>query len=190
MGTTAVRGTAGDIVRRHRRDATGAVAVEFALVVPILAMLLFGIVTAGLSYSQALGLTNAVREGARFGSSADASSAVASQWADDVIQRVRQSQFDDPSSVSQVCVQLWKVGTGAIANTGKCSTTGAASYISVPATATADPAVPSGATGTCVVRVLAARPFSVFIGVATWNSVKVTGSVERYERKDKVTTCG
>src|SRR4051812_20754999 len=125
MGTTHARGN-GTRNRRHRRDGTGAAAVEFALVVPVLAMLLFGIITAGLSYSQALGLTNSVREGARFGSSSDASAAVAAQWADDVIARVRQTQFDDPNAASQVCVQLWKVGTGAIANTGKCSATGGA----------------------------------------------------------------
>ncbi len=188
MGTTSVRRTGTSDPRQ--RESTGAVAVEFALVVPLLAMLLFGIITAGLSYSQALGLTNAVREGARFGATSDASSAMAAQWATDVIERVRQTQFDDPSSASQVCVQLWKVGTGAIANTGKCSATGGAAYITVPSTATADPAVPSAATGTCVVRVLAARPFSVFVGITSWNSVKVTGSIERYERKDKVTTCG
>lgn len=189
MGTRHVRGDSTED-RRHRRDSSGAVAVEFALVFPLLAMLLFGIITAGMSYTHALGLTNAVREGARFGASTDASPAVASQWATDVISRVRQTQFDDPSSESQVCVQLWKVGTGAIANTGKCSSTGGASYISLPTSATADPAVPSAAVGTCVVRVLAARPFSIFIGIAGWDSVKVTGSIERYERKDKVTTCG
>jgi Flp pilus assembly protein TadG len=188
MGTKYVRG-ASIRDRRHRRDGAGAVAVEFALVLPILAMLLFGIITAGLSYSHAIGLTNAVREGARFGASSDASPAMANQWADDVIRRVRQTQFDDPSSESQVCVQLWKVGTGAIANTGKCSSIGGASYISLPTSASADPAVPTSATGTCVVRVLAARPFSIFVGVTGWDTVKVTGSIERYERKDKVASC-
>src|ERR1051325_6492496 len=76
--------------RTSRRQETGAVAVEFALIFPVLVMLLFGIVTAGVSYSQSLGLTNAVREGARFGASSDASPAMAAQWADDVIARVRQ----------------------------------------------------------------------------------------------------
>lgn len=172
------------------RDASGASAVEFALVFPILVMLLFGIITAGLSYTRAVGLTNAVREGARFGATSDASTAMASQWADDVIQRVRQTQFDDPSQQSQVCVQLWKVGTGPVANTGKCSSTGGATFISLPTSATDAPAVPSNATGTCIVRVIAARPFSISVGLASWDSTRVTTSIERYERKDKVTTCG
>lgn len=160
------------------------------MIFPVLVMLLFGIVTAGLSYSQSLGLTNAVREGARFGASSDASPAMAAQWADDVIARVRQTQFDDPSVVSQVCVQLWKVGTGAVAGTAKCSTTSGAALISVPATATDNPAVPTNAAGSCIVRVLAARPFEINVGITSWSSVRVTGSVERYERKDKVTSCG
>ncbi len=58
----------GDRTRgRARLDERGAVAVEFALVLPVLVMLLLGITTAGLSYSHAIGLTNAVREGSRFG---------------------------------------------------------------------------------------------------------------------------
>jgi Flp pilus assembly protein TadG len=51
------------------------VAVEFALVFPLLVMLLFGIITAGISFAHSLGLTNAVREGARFGAISDASPA-------------------------------------------------------------------------------------------------------------------
>ena len=53
-------------------DERGAVAVEFALVLPLLVMLLLGIATTGLSYTHAIGVTNAVREGARFGATADA----------------------------------------------------------------------------------------------------------------------
>ena len=45
-------------------------AVEFALIFPLLAMLMMGIVTGGLSYSNALGVQNAVREGARYGATA------------------------------------------------------------------------------------------------------------------------
>lgn len=43
----------------------GAAAVEFALVLPILVMLVFGIVYFGLGYNAKLGVTAAVREGAR-----------------------------------------------------------------------------------------------------------------------------
>jgi Flp pilus assembly protein TadG len=47
-----------------RRD-DGAAAVEFALVVPLLILLVFGIINFGVLFSQQLTLNNAVREGAR-----------------------------------------------------------------------------------------------------------------------------
>jgi Flp pilus assembly protein TadG len=45
----------------------GAVAVEFALVVPILVLLLFGIVDYGLWFQDSIALRQGVREGARQG---------------------------------------------------------------------------------------------------------------------------
>lgn len=46
-------------------DERGAVAVEFALVLPLLVMLVTGIIQFGLYYNAKLTLTHAVREGAR-----------------------------------------------------------------------------------------------------------------------------
>ena len=66
--------------------------MEFALVVPIMLMLLIGIITTAVSFSNAIGVTNAVREGSRFGATADATLAT---WASDVIAKTRTSQFDD-----------------------------------------------------------------------------------------------
>ena len=43
----------------------GAVAVEFALIVPILVMLIFGIVEFGRGYNTKVTVTHAAREGAR-----------------------------------------------------------------------------------------------------------------------------
>lgn len=48
-----------------RRDERGAALVEFAVVLPILVLFVFGIVQFGLAYSARVELTNAVREGAR-----------------------------------------------------------------------------------------------------------------------------
>jgi Flp pilus assembly protein TadG len=48
------------------RDESGAQAVEFILVLPLLLMLLFGTITGGMLYNQQLTLTQAAREGARF----------------------------------------------------------------------------------------------------------------------------
>lgn len=185
-----MRGTTWARPLGRARAESGAAAVEFALVVPLLIMLLLGTISSGLSYSHSVGQNNAVREGSRFGATADASSAVASAWGDNVIQRVRDTQFDDPAPLkTTICVQLWKVGTGAIASTGKCSTPAGAPTLTLPLTATARPAVPANSTGTCVVRVLAARRFTINIGLARWDPVDVTSSVARYERKDKVAAC-
>ena len=166
----------------------GAAAVEFALVVPLLIVLLLGIITSGITYSHSIGLTNAVREGSRYGATADASTTVASSWATSVIERVRDTQFDDPSVATRVCVQLWKIGTGPVANTSACST-GTSPALSVPTTATDEPAVPTGPTGSCVVRVIAARPFNINIGITSWSNVDVSSTIARYERTDKVPSC-
>ncbi len=55
----------GSFHRRGDDREAGAAAVEFALVLPILVMLVFGIVYFGLGYNAKLGVTAAVREGAR-----------------------------------------------------------------------------------------------------------------------------
>jgi Flp pilus assembly protein TadG len=51
-------------VHRHR-DERGAALVEFALILPILVLFVFGIVEFGRAYSARIELTAAVREGAR-----------------------------------------------------------------------------------------------------------------------------
>ena len=94
--------------RRRGADATaerGAAAVEFALVVPFLILLVFGLITTGLTYSDHLAATNAVREGARYGAAADITSG---SWATSVRSRVKQVYFNAGTSVSddQICVRL------------------------------------------------------------------------------------
>ncbi len=51
--------------RGMRRDERGAAAVEFALVVPLLLLLLWGIVDIGRAFYTLNNLASAVREGAR-----------------------------------------------------------------------------------------------------------------------------
>ena len=48
------------------RDQSGANVVEFALLLPVLIILIFGVISVGLLYNQQLSLTQAAREGARF----------------------------------------------------------------------------------------------------------------------------
>ena len=49
----------------RRRDDRGAAVVEFALVLPILVLFVFGIIEFGRAYNARIELTSAVREGAR-----------------------------------------------------------------------------------------------------------------------------
>ena len=53
--------------RRSCRYATGAVAVEFALVVPVVIILIFGTIEFGLIFKDLLIINQAAREGARAG---------------------------------------------------------------------------------------------------------------------------
>ena len=57
----------------RRRDERGAAVVEFALILPILVMFVFGIVEFGRAYNARIELTAAVREGARAAAVADPS---------------------------------------------------------------------------------------------------------------------
>jgi len=53
--------------RSGSEDESGAAIVEFAIVVPLLLALVFGMFSGGLAYNRKLTLTNAVREGSRYG---------------------------------------------------------------------------------------------------------------------------
>ena len=56
------------ILRRRRDGDRGAAAVEFALILPLLVVLVFGIVQFSLAYNRQQGLHAAAREGARLAS--------------------------------------------------------------------------------------------------------------------------
>ena len=55
----------GSIVGRVRRSDRGAVAVEFALLLPVLVLLVFGIIDFGRILNAQITVTQAAREGAR-----------------------------------------------------------------------------------------------------------------------------
>lgn len=172
---------------RHARDRAstlrgehGAAAVEFALVVVPLVMLLVGTITTGLSYNHALGVTNAVREGARFGATAEASSG---SWASDVRDRVRVTEFNDvgsplPPSRTSVCVELWK---GATQVQNFCDAAEGPGVVQDDRDRYPIPT--SLPAGVCVVRVVATRDFTISAPPLFSATKKmVRGSVARYER--------
>jgi len=67
------------IMRATGRDDRGAAAVEFALVLPMLMLLVLGIVQFGLIFTQWLEMEHAAREGARWGSLGYDSTAIVSK---------------------------------------------------------------------------------------------------------------
>lgn len=168
---------------RHARDRErGAVAVEFALLLPVLAMLLLGTVTAGLAYTQAIGLSNAVREGSRFAATTAYPPPAGVVWEDDVIARIRAAQFDDPLASTHICVWLVKQGMGALVTNvvTKCSP---GSNPLAPGAPT-QPAMPAGVEpGDCVVKVAASRNFSISAVLVNFADKTMTRrSVALYER--------
>ena len=145
-GLGVLRGT-------QRRNDSGAAAVEFALVLPILCMLLFGIISFGFAMSDKIALVNAVREGARFG----ASTVNDANWGASVLARTEgtYANAESPLQDSQVCALLWKQVSGVqsivASSTAGCET-GGTSAGSVPS-APAD--VPDDS---CFLMVWAAKP--------------------------------
>jgi Flp pilus assembly pilin Flp len=147
-------------LRRRRRTEDGAAAVEFALVVPFLAMMILGLVTTAFTYSDHLSITNAVREGARYGASSVYSQTspviTPTQWQSSVQQRVHDVYFNAGSEISpsDVCVQLVS-DTGTVltpAVSGGCGTA---------------PTSPTGmATGSCAVKVWIRKPAHIVLVIA------------------------
>ncbi|WP_338145193.1 TadE family protein [Cryobacterium mannosilyticum] len=52
--------------RRSTAGERGAAAIEFALILPILVILVFGVIEFGLVFNAQISITNAAREGARY----------------------------------------------------------------------------------------------------------------------------
>lgn len=171
--------------RGWRKREHGAVAVEFALVLPVLAMLLMGILTSGIAYSNGLGLTNAVREGSRFAATTEpATSGDWDSWATDVIARTRALQFDDPMARATICVRIWKNDTGNPAVPTPITITN-------PCVDGADSPVPSegspssppvAAPNSCIVAVWATRNYTINALLVSWEREMFRQSIARYER--------
>ena len=122
---------------RRGRGERGASMVEFALIMPVFMILIFGGITASLVYQDRSAVVNAVREGSRFGATlpyaqCDTTSnctagGSARNWAQ-LVQYATQKRSEGALSLSQICVALVTGSTGSIyTHTGGVYTTGTTS---------------------------------------------------------------
>jgi Flp pilus assembly protein TadG len=103
-------------IRDKLRREDGAAAVEFALIVGVLAMLLFGMLQFGLAFFQLQNLRAAAREGARVGAVGGTVTQVKQRVADD-------SDGTLPANSPAVIVESTTNGsTWVTATTGACPT--------------------------------------------------------------------
>ena len=161
--------------RRHRSES-GASAVEFALIAPVLIMLLFGTTTAGLAYSDHVSVTNAVREGARYGAAADTS---LTGWAASVQTRVQQVYFNAAGTAptdNQICVKLvTAAGAVPLSDSG----TGCGS----------EPTLPTMNAGSCAVVVWMSKPSTITLAVFPDLHASLHGESVAYYGRQWGTTC-
>lgn len=76
----------------RKRDELGASLVEFALVMPLVLMLIVGMVSAGISFNHKLSLTHAAREAGRYAATLPVTSyATLDLWLDDIAARVAEN---------------------------------------------------------------------------------------------------
>jgi len=97
--------------RGGRHDERGAGLIEFALVFPFLAMMLFGVLTGGLVLNRRMAVSQASREGARYGATVAEDQCVIANgcagrtWAQQV-QNVAVSRSGGAVTATSVCVAL------------------------------------------------------------------------------------
>lgn len=90
------------MIRKNTWNERGAAAMEFALILPVLAALVFGVIDFGrLLYTQEV-LNNAAREGARFGIKSKAAPVTDSQIQALVNNTINNSQLAQSSDVTSI----------------------------------------------------------------------------------------
>ena len=152
-------------------------AVEFALVLPLLMALLVGIVTAGLGYNNVLGVADGVRGGARFGATASNLPA----WPADTVrdQAIALTTLNIPGKPvvvepAMVCAELVRAPSTLVVRSSSCSATMVAGEPATPANILA---------GTCLVKVWAQIPVEFnMVVLGSYTPMVKRQSVSLYER--------
>lgn len=166
-------------------DDCGASLVEFALILPVLMGLILGMFTGGIAYNRKITMTDAVREGARFGATLSdpatppgtGSCATADSWCDQVRQRVVALSAGE-LQLNDVCAVLAYQPDTSPATPAGCS-----------AAVTGKPANPAGVptgmpTKPQVVKVWALRTANLETIVTKRTLVLTSRIAARYERQE------
>lgn len=123
---------------RHARSGPrerGASLVEFALLLPLFTMLLFGMITVGLALNEKQQMTHATREGARYAATVPAGQTFASgTWAENVRSVVNDRSVDTLADAN-ICVSLVEGPVAAVVN-------GDANYSTLVVSGTPQPCLP------------------------------------------------
>ena len=153
--------------------------VEFALVLPVVASLLLGLMTGGLAYNKKIAITDAVGGAARYGSTLADSSTFATSVRDRLV-----TLSAGELSGSDVCVELIRGGpTNTVARSwyaggGTCPT----QFGTAPTT-------PNVATGFCVVRVWGMKEAKLQAVLFNSGLKLKAGHVAAFERGVPAGTC-
>jgi Flp pilus assembly protein TadG len=147
--------------RGVRRGDRGAGLVEFALILPLLMALILGLFTGGVAYNRKISITNAVREGARYGAtlSCSASCVSAGSWETQVKARVAASSGGELTA-ADVCAWL-----GSAVGTVACGQSD-----------------PPGAAGTLVAKVSASKAAALDVMFFKQTITLSSKATARYER--------
>lgn len=151
--------------------------VEFALVMPLLLTILFGLITTGLAFSDHLSATNATREGARYGAATPFTDPTV--WATSVRDRVKQVYFNAGETVTddQICVRLVKADG-----------TTAASYVGANC-GTAPTPLPTMSAGSCAVVVWMERPRTIRLLVIPDLDLEIGAESVAFYGREVTPTC-
>ncbi|HET7326334.1 MAG TPA: TadE/TadG family type IV pilus assembly protein [Nocardioidaceae bacterium] len=108
--------------RRHHRGERGAVAVEAALVTPLLVVLVFGIIEFGFIFKDWLAVTSSVRAGARIASAEPRNTSFATDAAAQVAREGSALNMDDVEAlwVYEASPDGFPAGTGSFDDCTTC----------------------------------------------------------------------
>jgi Flp pilus assembly protein TadG len=155
--------------------------VEFALILPIVASLLMGLLTGGLAYNKKIAVTDAVRGAARYGATLGDSLTFAANVRDRLVQ-LSAGELSD----SDVCVELIRAGsTNAVTRSWYASTANS----SCPAQFGTAPPTPTVNTGSCVVKVWAMKTAKLQAVLVNSDLKLKAGSVAGFERGIPAGSC-